>query len=180
MGEAGAAALLKSRDVWRAEGRAAAEQEPLAGEDVAAEVREAFAAYVVSAHEQRLAAVVRERERAGEAARELSRELARANEMLAALSKERSIETEVTHDPTLNEVAAVPAAAVSSAPENPSTTGAVRPSFSTSAATTAAVSQPIEGGAAAAAATAVAAAAAAVKLATSSSFWQECGGGHKW
>ncbi|CAN0488102.1 unnamed protein product, partial [Ectocarpus sp. 12 AP-2014] len=61
MGEAGAAALVKSRDVWRAEGRAAAEQELLAGEDVAAEVRDAFAAYVVSAHEQRLAAVARER-----------------------------------------------------------------------------------------------------------------------
>ncbi|CAM9775670.1 unnamed protein product [Ectocarpus sp. 4 AP-2014] len=180
MGEAGAAALVKSRDVWRAEGRAAAEQELLAGEDVASEVREAFAAYVVSAHEQRLAAVARERERAGEAARELSRELARANEMLAALSKERSTETEDRRDPALNEVAAVPAAIVSSAPENPSTTDTLQPSFSTSATTTAAVSQPIEGGAAAAAATAVAAAAAAVKLATSSSFWQECGGGQKW
>lgn len=89
MGEAGAAALVKSRDVWKAEGRAAAEQELLAGEGVESEVREAFAAYVVSAHEQRLAAVARERERAGEAARELSRELARANEMLAALSKVR-------------------------------------------------------------------------------------------
>lgn len=87
MGEAGAAALVKSRDVWRAEGRAAAEQELLAGEDVASEVREAFAAYVVSAHEQRLAAVARERERAEEPTREISRELARANEMLAALSK---------------------------------------------------------------------------------------------
>ncbi|CAN0107170.1 unnamed protein product, partial [Ectocarpus sp. 13 AM-2016] len=181
MGEAGAAALVKSRDVWRAEGRAAAEQGLPAGEDVAAEVRDAFAAYVVSAHEQRLVAVARERERAGEAARELSRELARANEMLAALSKERSIETEVMQDPILNEVAAVPAAAVSSAAENPSTTAAIRPSFSSSAPTTAAISQPIEGGAAAAAAAATAvAAAAAVKLATSSSFWQECGGGQKW
>lgn len=90
MGEAGAAALVKSRDFWRAEGHAAAEQQLLlARDDVELEVREAFAAYVVSAHEQRLAAVARERERAGEAARELSRELARANEMLAALSKVR-------------------------------------------------------------------------------------------
>lgn len=101
---------------------------------------------------------------------------------MCRFAQERSTETEDRRDPVLNEVAAVPEAAVSSAPEKPSTTAPLRPSFSTTATATTAVSQPIEGGtAAAAAATAVAAAAAAaVKLATSSSFWQECGGGDKW
>lgn len=90
-GAAGAAALSKSRDVWRAEGRAeglVAAAEQAAGADDGG-VREAFSAYVVSAHEQKLSAVAKEREAAGEIARALSRELASANEMLATLLKVR-------------------------------------------------------------------------------------------
>lgn len=94
-GTAGAAALAKSRDVWRAKGRAegvaaaavaAGQAGAGAGAD-AAEVREAFAAYVVSAHEQKLSAVAAERETSREVARGLSRELADSNEMLATLLK---------------------------------------------------------------------------------------------
>lgn len=99
-GSAGTAALVKSRDFWRAYGRAegiaaAAGAAGQAGAPVAvavavsdtAEVREAFAAYAVSAHEQKLSAVAAEREASQEVARGLSRELAESNEMLATLLK---------------------------------------------------------------------------------------------
>ena len=95
-GAAGAAALAKSRDVWRAEGRAegvaaekAAAEKAAAAADGGDGLREAFSAYVVSAHEQRLSAVAAEREAGGKVARSLSRELASANEMLATLLKVR-------------------------------------------------------------------------------------------
>lgn len=93
-GAAGAAALSKSRGVWRAEGRAegvaaAAAEQAAAGGGAGDGLRETFLAYVVSAHEQKLSAVAAEREAAGEAARDLSRELASANDMLATLLKVR-------------------------------------------------------------------------------------------
>lgn len=104
-GAAGAAALAKSRDVWRASGRAegiAAAAATVAGqagagavagaeEDAAAEMREAFAAYVVSAHEQKLSAVALEREASQKVERRLSRELADANTMLATSLKVRTV-----------------------------------------------------------------------------------------
>lgn len=92
---AGTAALSKSRDFWRAEGRAegvaaaAAERAAAAAAADGGGLREAFSAYVVSAHEQKLSAVAAEREAAGEVARDLSEELASANEMLATLLKVR-------------------------------------------------------------------------------------------
>lgn len=98
-GAAGAAALAKSRDVWRAEGRAEGHaaaaiaeknrmvEEGRGANDDGGEVREVFAAYVVSAHEQKLAAVAA----AGERARELSEELERARAALATLSEVRRL-----------------------------------------------------------------------------------------
>lgn len=90
-GAAGAAALSKSRDVWRAEGRAEGVAAVTTEQAVADDggVRAAFSAYVVSAHEQKLSALAAEREVAGEVARDLSEELANANEMLATLLKVR-------------------------------------------------------------------------------------------
>eukprot|EP00903_Cladosiphon_okamuranus_P016183 g14934.t1 len=110
-GAAGAAALTKSRDAWRAEGRAegveaAAAEQAAEGSSAGDGLRAAFSAYVVSAHEQKLSAVAAERRASEEAARDLSRELASANEMLAALLKERAWGTEIRRDSALDETAA--------------------------------------------------------------------------
>lgn len=97
-GAAGAAALSKSRDVWRAQGRAegiaAVAGERAVTAAAAADddgLREVFSAYVVSAHEQKLSAVAAERQAAEEVARDLSGELASANEMLVTLLKVRRL-----------------------------------------------------------------------------------------
>ncbi|CAN0179824.1 unnamed protein product [Laminaria digitata] len=157
IGAAGAKALTKSRKASLAEGRAEGFAAGLAqktAERSGVRLREAFAAYVVSAHEQKLRVVAKEKVSSADMARGLSSELASAREMLAGLLQERIAEMQDRRDSALSEIAAAAAAAPDA--KLPLNLPGLAPWPGTAAADVAAD---------------------ALKVVTNAPFWQECGGG---
>lgn len=90
LGRADAEVELSERTRAAEEGKVTALTAAAEGEKAGAVVREAFAAYVVHAHEQRLTAVATEKEASRQVVGGLSEELANSQEALAKLLKVRT------------------------------------------------------------------------------------------